>query len=132
MSNGHFANFDYVISEEEVKKIVPDEFAAFNMMLFVNNKNISEYAQDIYLDEAEEEETIFVAYLNLCNSFKEKTDISIYLGYHDSESSGSSYDEVDGHFFCLNWNDMVQLTPAAEKLREQKIKFNLDTWTVYG
>lgn len=40
--------------------------------------------------------------------------LHLEIGYHDKDSDGSAYDEVDGGFFCVN--DCYVVSPAAKDL----------------
>ncbi len=135
MGMGYVACSEWVISNEKVKEIVSNEYDKFIKVLLNNDISIEEFAMEAqFIDEiiaglkdlkkALPDDVVWddfcseagLAYEELIKAFKDKTDIRIYLKYHDQEVDGDRYDEVDGAFFVLDWNDMYQLTPEAKAL----------------
>lgn len=120
MLMGYIACSEWVISNEKVKEIVSNEYDKFIKTLLDNDISIEKFAMeaqfidDVVWDDFCSESGL--AYEELIKAFKDKTDIGIYLKYHDQEVDGDRYDEVDGAFFVLDWNDMYQLTPEAKAL----------------
>lgn len=63
--------------------------------------------------------------------FKNKTGVTIYINYHDSEDHGSTYDEVSGLHFILEFSDLYEKTEENKKLSE-KVYFDWMSYVVYG
>lgn len=83
-----------------------------------------------HVDKADMEKLISI-YDSFTEEFEALTGIGVCLGYHDSESDGGRYDEVDGLFYELNFDDIYEMKPAAKKLRG-KIDFNDKYFVLYG
>jgi len=119
MGMGYVACSEWVISNEKVKEIVSNEYDKFIKALLNNDISIEEFAMEAEFDDVVWDDFCSeagLAYEELIKAFKDKTDIRIYLKYHNQEIDGDRYDEVDGAFFVLDWNDMYQLTPEAKAL----------------
>ena len=125
MSSGHGANFAEVIKEDFVKEICPGELHIFLREL-ENNESIDlgEFTQDVVPElvisrAGNDKDTLpyIVAYVELCLTFEQLTGLSLKLAFHDQESEGDCYDEVDGVYWRVG--NVYQLTPAGEKYKNK-------------
>lgn len=141
MPMGHSACLEVVIEVEKLEEIVPVELKQLND--FFENKEessldelIRSYCTDDACDglEEKEQEEAIILLNNLLKAFKDKTGIELLVGYHDNESSGDCYDEVDGAFFTLEWTDVFTLTPEAKALKDKfgEDAFDIKRYVVYG
>lgn len=137
MGMGYGACFEWVVSEESVKQVCEEEYRELSEVLDKFEVSFDELASSICYQseiEAEEEEVdeIFFSFDQLVKRFKEKTDLTLHLGYHDSNDNGDRYDELDGYFFTVNFSEIYELTPVAKKAKEQGIDVSLKTYVNYG
>lgn len=139
MSMGYGANMEWGIELEDIKKVVPDELQAFLNALDNFGITLDDVAHaftyDEYVDELTEQQNKEVtdAWEDLRNAFLNKTMIGLELRYHDSNSQGSCYDDVDGAFFILNWSDVYQWTPEFKMLMQMdNVKPQVKYWVTYG
>lgn len=63
--------------------------------------------------------------------FLKKTGIKVYLGYHDKENNGDIYDEVEGLFFELDFEDVYEMSENAIDL-SRKAAFGFESFVHYG
>ena len=71
------------------------------------------------------------AYLTFIRQFKEDTGVAIELFYHDGENKGDRYDDIDGATWALNFDDVYQMTPKAEALKNN-LPFERQWFVEYG
>jgi hypothetical protein len=129
-----------VIAQEKVKELCPEEFEAFLVALreseVVSDEMSPEdgdldriqYVTQQYLmfdDHCPPE--IDAAWQALVTRFAEVTrdeaafggstpGLKLFIGYHDSESSGGAYDGVDGVYWVVD--GMYELSSAGRKCQE--------------
>ena len=133
---GYGSNYAYVIEEESIIKIVPKEYRQFQEILENLGQTMDTVASDLSIGgpisnvNADDIEKIYESFKYLKEKFKEITEIGIDLMYHDKEN-GDRYDEVDGAFWILYWDDVVELTPNVKKL-EQLCDFKVKQWVTFG
>lgn len=103
MSMGYSSASVYTITPELISKIFPDEFKAFESALVKCEDRSDAMRQLSYDDYDDLEDTgVVEAYDKLQTAFKSRTGLSLYAGYHDSETDGSTYDELDGEYWSLD------------------------------
>jgi len=136
MGMGNYAAFAEVVSKGFVEKISPEKFQNLIEALDeVENMSMEElaicaqYQEDIFgelITKCSEEDAkkIYDAYNDLCMDFAEKTDLSLYLMYHNAEDRG---DEVNGAFWCVE--GVYTYTPAGEKYKNE---IGRKFWTNFG
>lgn len=137
MAMGYYGIQVVHIKDEDIKKIVPKEF--FNLKSFaeksgltLNDVAIAEHYNDALKTTINIEEKVFNLLESLYIAFKEKTEIGLYLAYHDNLNYGSAYDEIDGYYFALDWGDIYTFTPAAKLLQKLGVDFEDKDFVVYG
>lgn len=112
MGMGYGANFAEVISDKDLADIVGMELlSAFAEALDAFDSSEQEFVENSYGDD-DFDEAVSEAYRAILEKFNEKTGLTLMLGYHDSESCGSRYDEVDGAYWAVD--GMYQLTPEGK------------------
>lgn len=125
MGMGYGANSAYVVdvdklkelnlpSFEEFQKIV-DRESAENLMCFVSTSFLEESLVELW-DLLQEE-------------FRDATGLDLYIGYHDCESEGSGYDEVDGIYYYAD--RVVTPTLAGAKALESGL-VEKKWWVSFG
>jgi hypothetical protein len=137
MGMGYGAYFEWVVEEEKLKQVCEEEYGELSEVLKKFKVSFDELASAICYQseiEVEEEEVneIFFSFDQLVKRFKEKTDLTLHLGYHDSSDSGDRYDELDGYFFAVDFSEIYELTPVAKKAKEQGINIRAKTYVSYG
>jgi len=125
----------WIISEENIAKIVPKEWAAFQETVMKANENLDfdfdSFAQGD--DSQEGNAEVQAALTTLVSAFEQATITTQAVGlelscFHYDRENGDRYDELEDG---VNWSveGMTQLTPSGEKFKdviEQK------GWTQYG
>ena len=129
MAMGYAAAFANVIESDVVRELVTEEFDTFYKAIEDEGLDFEEVVRDGMFGGIDNER-VRKACEDLQQAFYEKTQIRLYLGYHDADSEGDRYDDIDGVYFYLHWNDIYQYTDKAEKLGVDK--FNLLSWVVWG
>lgn len=81
------------------------------------------------LDESLKKYVDYIKKFNL--EFFEETGIKVYLGYHDKENNGDIYDEVEGLYFELGFEDVYQMSEDAIDL-SRKAAFGFEYFVHYG
>jgi hypothetical protein len=129
------------IEWDSIKKIVPQESAAFEAVLADLEMTLGGAAS--ILDECgpehgasdledSDEVKLQVAYTNLQDAFITATtvgesNLELWIGYYDSES-GDRYDDLsDEHYFSVN--GVYQHTPAGERFKDV---IERKSWTQFG
>lgn len=107
-----------VIEESAVKKFCPKEFQALQDAIDGTSfawEDIARAGQyeDIAQACSPEIEKVFLV---LTKAFEKKTRLSLSIAYHDSESEGDRYDDVNGIYWCVG--NMYQLTSAGKKMKK--------------
>lgn len=139
MGMGYGANMEMVISDNDLKKVVPEEYQAFFNMLenlgisFENVANAISNDWEMEDIEEEQEKEVREVWLDLQTAFHEKTSIHLWMGYHDSNDYGSRYDDVDGGFFGLSWWEVLEYTKDFKELMNRfSAKPELKCFVTYG
>lgn len=137
MGMGFAANHVVTISDENLQRLCPVEYAAF-MEIFENPYITRQMVywflelgiplKDSYCGEEEIngtmwdalETTVQTLWDSLCNAFWERTKVgdsvlSLYYGYHDSDE-GDRHDDVQGQYWGVE--NVRIYTPAAEAIKD--------------
>jgi hypothetical protein len=128
MAMGHMAGYADVISNKFLKNLCPKEFKAFMKELGKADNGQSEdfdaqalfdYGdyKGILKDTKHPLYKLCFLYNNLITAFKAKTKLTLTLCYHDSDSEGDRYDEVDGYYWTVG--GVYQLTKAGKKYEKE-------------
>lgn len=113
MGMGHSACYGDVILTEKVKSTCPKEYAALEAVLMERNSTIDDFAAEIRFETpAVELQKVYEA-IQLAFE-KEYPGLELNLNYHDQESDGDRYDDVDGAFWEVS--GLYTLTESAKKL----------------
>jgi hypothetical protein len=138
MGMGYGACFEWVVSEKSVKQFCEEEFEIVDKLLYKHDVSWDDLARAIRYNDAIDEledndsDTIYFAYHQLVKRFKEKTDLTLDLGYHNKDDDGDRYDEVDGYFFTVDFGEIYELTPLGKKVKEQGVDIGVKTYVSYG
>jgi hypothetical protein len=138
MGMGYGACFEWVVSEGDVKGFCEEEFDIVDKLLNKYEVAWEDLAIAIRYDdvinelEDNQSDEIYFAFKQLVKKFKEKTDLTMDLGYHNRDDDGDRYDEVDGYFFVVNFSEIYQLTPVGQKAKEKGIDIGVKTYVSYG
>lgn len=141
MSMGYSGNFAITFEKEKIEAMNLESWAHFMSLLEEAKVTVEEYGcclEDdgiLYNVDGEVEETlsnnIDQAFETFQKEFKEKTGATINARYHYSEEHGDIYDEVDGFYFELDFNDLYQLTPVGKALSNNE-DFKFKFFVTYG
>lgn len=142
MSMGYGAAFAETIKETSLKKICPGSFAVFmeffdadsdedadkdghciiSLEAFAKAAQFNDYDSllEIGTGSMKDIDTalkqIKRAWNKLRADFKKNTEgLTLHIAFHDQGDEGSSYDDVDGVYFCVG--NAYQLTPAGKKFK---------------
>ena len=138
MGMGYASCFDWTVDEDKVKQMCEEEYRIVDELLKKYGESWRGLAYTIRFGdqfhdlEDEESEDIFFSFDQLVKRFKEKTDLTLVLSYHNQDDDGQRYDEVDGHFFTVLFQEVFELTPVAKKAKEKGIDIRLKTYVTYG
>jgi len=126
MGMGHAGGYADVIEDKSIKKFCKKEFGIFKSLFGQENdvdfEDFARAAAVSGLDEKDSDgnrmypENVVEAYEDLQEAFEQKTGLTLYLGFHNSDDEGDRYDEVDGAFWCVG--NMYELTPAGQKMEK--------------
>lgn len=131
MGMGYQGEMALVLDKEKVEALVPEPYAAFLTVLDKHERNFNGFArvcsltdtiemEELGSDEQEVVEEMLQSFSAVSAAFKEKTGISLYFNYHNSQEVGDVWDEVDGGFYCLDSNEVYRLTEKARELHKSK------------
>lgn len=143
MGMGYGAGFAVTIEKEDLEKLGLVSYDNFLKTLKDEDIDISEFAifsQDedlsyvITMGQNSKKETIesivendeyagmdvvAEAYLEFVKEFKDKYNMLIHLNFHDSETYGDRYDDVDGEYYSISFGDVFTETKEAKKFKEE-------------
>lgn len=127
MGMGYGGNFSVVIQESDLKKVVPAAFKRFATARADMLDDYEEFAQLVSNDDKMNPEVHGVkemeaAYAALQAAFKKATGIGLYLNYH-SEDDGDRYDDVNGIFWSLSFDDCYPESKQFKTLRKKCKKY---------
>jgi hypothetical protein len=124
---GYEANYADVVEQDFIKNMCPQEYEAFIQALKNKDIDLGELAQTWRdYSSKEEKQDHFKAYQTLCDTFKQKTGLELYLDYH-SEDDGDRYDDINGVMWCVD--GVYQHTKAGRKYQEQ---IERKSWVSFG
>jgi hypothetical protein len=147
MSSGSAPCSAWIMTFENVEKIIPNEWNQFESILYESKNDIEDFCRVHEFFNGDFNELIdsdnfdfnkidvkkYIIKINDCwklvfDSFEEKTGLEIFPNYHDSDS-GDIYDdeEVNGGFFTVS--GARQFTDAGEKYKESLMYVR---WTQFG
>ena len=138
MGMGYGACFEWTVSENDVLKFCEEEYKILDELLDKFDVHWDDLARatrwDSEIEDIEEKQSdeIFFSWNQLVKRFKEQTDLTLELGYHNKDDDGDRYDEVDGYFFVVNFKELYELTPVGKKAKEQGIDIKVKTYVSYG
>ena len=143
MGMGYAANFDWVISKEDLEKICGEEVRMIDFLCdkfgvswdqiasaYVYHDSINFYNIDDEEEAERMDSEVFDTLSELTKKFKAKTNLELELGYHNSSDNGDRYDDIDGVYFSVS--GAYKLTDEAIKLLNKGIKIKSATWVSYG
>ena len=119
MGMGYGGSYADVISNENIEKLAPDEYAAFMAAFEDIDAELEEYAKDVAWCQAEDKDwgDVESKFVDLQRSLQMQHDICLSINYHNSEENGSRYDGVDGQFFEVN-NRMIRNPELSTDIHE--------------
>lgn len=137
MSNSTYPCFAETVTEEFVKEQCPERFEALVDYLkgigiddldSVAHGLDAEAGRDEVDDITDEQDKKIKELLEeLMDDFTRKTNLSLYIRYHDKQDVGDRADEVDGAFWEVC--GVYVFSPAGKKYED---KITRKFWTVYG
>lgn len=136
MSMGYWAVFTVNVKTEDLEKLNMPPYRAFIEKLKTEGSNLNEYAYCLQ-HETEEEyegkdiEGIHQAFKDFQDAFEERFSMEIFLEYHDQDAHGDIYDDVDGGYFALNFNQTHRLTEEAKNLQKE-LPFEIVQYVTFG
>jgi len=116
MGMGYAGAYADVIEDTSIKKLCKNEFEIFMGCIDSGEINLEEFARNAEFNLKDYSKDLVKAYMNLCLAFEKATGLTLGLAYHDSESEGDRYDDVDGIYWHVD--GMYQLTPAGKKMKK--------------
>lgn len=141
MGMGYGAGMAVVIDPEQLLKIIPEEYNSLVVLMEDLEMELEALAQSIFYDDDlssyvenlsdNDIEKIYLAYESLLNAFNNKTNLSLFLNYHNPDD-GDQYDDVSGAFFELSFTETYQLSPEAQVLHNCGVEFDLKFFVNYG
>lgn len=140
MGMGYGANWTLAVDEEALSK--SQDYQNFIAVLKKNKADKDSFAQfyafDSGFENADGEELdlkaqdeIMDVYRKFQSEFKEKFGITIDVGYHSKDDHGDRYDEVDGAYFEVEFDDVYEMTPKAKAFKEE-FPFEAKYFVHYG
>jgi hypothetical protein len=138
MGMGYSANFGCVVGYNDIRSICGEEFDLLEKLLEELDSNMEELARhmdwDMDLDELEQEgyDKLMIAFEEVLKKFKEATGLELILRCHDQSDNGDRYDDVDGAFFEVSFDEVFELTSKAKRAEELGINIRLEQWVTYG
>jgi hypothetical protein len=154
LTNKNYITNQYIISWENIKKVVPDEVDVFeknfeDLLVYLrltHNKvfsfeNILEYCAVDNLEDSliyqhlgtKEhlllEDRLQSMYVLMC--YADKSILSSFKNKTDVELNIGYNNEGRITYFFLNQDDIITFTPKATELKNKGIDFSLHIWTEY-
>jgi hypothetical protein len=126
MGMGYAGAYADAVDEDWVKEVVPEEFTNFENALEKASVTLETFvlgSTDDWGDEVDQ------TYNDLLKKFEEVTGLELSVRYHDSESEGSRYDEVDGVFWAVDGVYYTLYTKAGETYKDRIKRVN---YTIFG
>lgn len=125
MGYGTSANYADVVQASFVKKMCPQEYKAFLKALKDEGVTLEDFASEVSHEAEGESAIVFALWEILQSQFTKYTMIhsgasnglTLHLGFHDKDSNGDKYDDVDGAFFWVG--EAYVLTPVAKHFQKQ-------------
>jgi len=128
MSSGYSAVHTVTMDEKEIDKIVGGLISELKKKLdwcgltlieffeFVEFYNTFPITNEFNPEEIEElEEVSKNLYETIQKEFRNKTNLELFLNYHNSDEYGSTYDDVNGYFWEIG--GAYTHSPAGKKLK---------------
>lgn len=131
MSMGYSACFTEHVSDDNLKKILGDEADKLDQLKKLIDDCNNECADDLvrYLDdgdigglndaEADGIKQLTKLWAAIQKRVKKETGLKLYINYHDSDNTGSCYDDVDGVFFDFANGELYKPSVKFQKLRKK-------------
>lgn len=129
---GYGSNYAETIEEKSVKKICPKEFKNFMQALDESHEDLECFASSINNGDCAEDLETGQAYEALCKALKKATGLTTELGFHDADECGDKYDDINGHFWWIDADEIWQLTPEAKKLEDAGHKIERQFYVSFG
>lgn len=121
MGMGHAAAYADTVEESFIAEVAPMELGVLMDALEKEEHTLEDFAQDAQYDGAlgtnDFGDEVIQAYDNLLNKFKEVTGLQLDLSYHDRDSEGDRYDDVDGAFWTVG--GVYELSEAGKKYQDK-------------
>ena len=112
------------VDSDFVRETCPAEWETFVKAIDENGETLESIAQlQRFGDDSPVDKELGL----LIEAFNKKTDLTLFLNYHDSSDEGDRYDDINGAFWEVD--GVWQMTPAAEKLRD---KIRREGYVIFG
>jgi hypothetical protein len=130
MSSGYSASKADTITRDQLNKVCPKEYATFMKACDDSEEfNIDSYSNVLDMDDGEHP-SIKIPYDELYVAFNLITGLELSLSAHDGESKGDVYDDVDGHFWCID--NAYVMTPDAIAFENEYGDIEDTRWVEFG
>lgn len=144
MGQGYGANFTMKLDAEKVEAMVAEPLAEFLALLEEYGLEYGDFASEYPKDEvvlefenvkegkvAKAQEKVLSAFKQVTDLFKKKTGLSLCVNYHPSSDAGSCYDDVDGVYYSLVFEEVFTVSEKAKEL-EKTIPYDMSFFVTYG
>ena len=115
MGMGYGANFTYRVKDELIERIAAGEMARLKLLLnaaSLSMWDLADYMEESMAFEEDDDKTLTIAvkiYQEIVDKVLAETGIHVCLSVHNSAANGAFWE-------CTHHNEIVTMTPAAEKL----------------
>jgi hypothetical protein len=130
MGMGYQGEMALVLDKEKVEALVAEPYAAFLSALDKHERNFNGFARAYSITDSIELENLGAdeqlvldemlhSFSAVSAAFKSKTGLSLYVDYHNSQEEGDEPDDVDGGFYCLDFNEVYNMRQKARALHKK-------------
>lgn len=144
MGQGYGANFTMKLDAEKVESMVAEPLAEFLSLLEEYGLEYGDFASEYPKDEivlefenvekgmiAKAREEVLAAFKKVTDLFNEKTGLTLCVNYHPSSDIGSRYDDVDGLYYSLLFEEVFTVSDKVKEL-EKTIPYDMSFFVTYG
>lgn len=145
MGQGYGANFTMKLDAEKVEAMVAEPLAEFLALLEEYGLAYGDFAREYNMEEivlefekveevkaaTKAQEKVLSAFKQVTDLFKKKTGLSLCVNYHPSSDIGSCYDDVDGVYYSLEFDEVFSVSEKAKEL-EKTIPYDMSFFVTYG
>jgi hypothetical protein len=133
------------LDAEKVEAMVAKPLAGFLALLEKYGLDYGDFAREYNMEEivlefekveddkaaTKAQEKVLSAFKQVTDLFKEKTGLTLCVGNHPSSDIGSCYDDVDGFYYSLVFDEVFAVSEKAKEL-EKTIPYDMSFFVTYG